>query len=326
MRESIAESLLEHELRCPDYLTYVARPKWAEQVETVSDLSPDGGEGTAIVIHGTMVYDDHFTRDTIRIYRRHYPEALIILSTWDDEDAEYLEDMREANVVVVTSPKPEYPGIGNSELLRVPAHAGVEEAVALGMTDVLITLSNHRLYAPNLVSFFRQLQDCFPLNETSKQSKRLIASAHGTHKHTPYCISPMVMFGSVADVLNYWDLDTETNNRQLKNNKTDKNDEKTVANTRLDFIRKQAVQYLSRIDVTMRHDSIDDYWKFLATYFCLIDAQLTDLYCHFNDAEKITGKIDVRNRSYTANNSHTMSFAKWLIMYNRLNAIDRIEK
>jgi len=312
VRESVAESLLEHELRCPDYLTYVARPKWVEHVETVSDLSPDGGEGTAIVMSGPMVYENHFTRDTLRLYRRHYPKALIILSTWDDEDREYLDDLRDDQVQVVTRPKPLNRGINNSEEGRIPFHAGLCEAKKRQINYVFRTGTAQRIHAPNILSFLHGLLETFPLKCDDKQKKRIIASSHGTQKYLPFCISAMFMYGNIDDLLAYWDDVPDT--RAPLPPPTD--------NVETCRMRAQtltacyfATRYLKKIGVQIDANSIQDHWRILAERFCLLDREMLDSYWHV----PVTSPFHATERRefpYTARSNQSIPFSEWLILYH----------
>jgi hypothetical protein len=308
------EALEDIELSTGHFTTTISRPKYADNITTAFDLFPDNGADTAILVAGPMVYEDHFTRDSIRLYRRHYPKALIILSTGEDEDSEYLDDLQAPNVVVLKSRKPENPGIRNREWGRILNHAAVQEAANQQKMYCFRTNTHTRVYAPNLLATFRSLLASFPLDQDCLQRKRLIISSHGSFKYIPFGYSPMLMYGHIDDMLNYWDERVDPGTEVPAND--------TVPSISLhmktDISCYFAVRYLQKIGLVFNPESLRDSWRALAEQFCMIDPEMLDLYMH---ATPKTYK-ERRTAAYQARNNQMFSFRDWLILYQNR---DRIE-
>jgi hypothetical protein len=315
-KELIAESLTEQELRGPDFLTYVARPKHVEHIETWSDLSPDGGAGTAIIVHGPMVYESHFTRDTIRLYRKHYPKTLIILSTWDDEDDDYLEEMRDQQLRVIINKKPQHLGRGDSELTRIPSHAGIAEANARGVSHILLTRTDHRLCAPNLIEYFRSLQNCFPIDTALKQTERIIVSAYGTRKYIPFWFNAYVMFGHITDMSRYWDDVADLRSKPAAG---------PIANSIQWHLQNYhwhyfATKYLRKTEISFEASQLQDSWRVLTDLFCLVDKEMLDLYWKESADSRFLGQ-ERRVNVYNMQIGQLMTFRDWFLLYQNKGRI-----
>ena len=66
----------------------------------------------AIIIQGPVADDDDFTLSTIELYRFHFPNAIIILSTWPVSPI-FLKAAQKFNVHVIQNKPPDNPGISN---------------------------------------------------------------------------------------------------------------------------------------------------------------------------------------------------------------------
>ena len=84
------------------FLSYSFRPKFEK--DTFKNLKfLNNSENTAIIIQGPIKNYETFVIETIKIYSKIFPEALIVLSTWKDEVNEskesenlYLESIKES--------------------------------------------------------------------------------------------------------------------------------------------------------------------------------------------------------------------------------------
>ena len=66
------------------FLSYSFRPKFEK--DTFKDLKfLNNSENTAIIIQGPIKNYETFVIETIKIYSKIFPDALIVLSTWKDE-------------------------------------------------------------------------------------------------------------------------------------------------------------------------------------------------------------------------------------------------
>ena len=132
--ECVADALTSN----GQFVTFHHRPILASSVATGSD-DERSGERLAIVIQGPIVHCDDFTLETARIYRRHFPGAQLILSSWEDEPRDMVERFRNLGVAVVLNRKPEFAGVGNINLQITSARNGILRAVENGAEYALKT-------------------------------------------------------------------------------------------------------------------------------------------------------------------------------------------
>ncbi len=303
-QELIADSLREHELKGPDYLTYVARPILADDINTWSDLSPDGGAGTAIILAGPMVYENHFTYDTIRLYRKHYPEALIILSTWADQEAkDYLKDVQDDKTLIELSERTDEQ---DDIQYRNQVHTALQTASEWGVTHVLSTSSQHRLYAPNLIDYFKGIQKTFPLPADHPQKKRIITSNHVAAKYIPYHINAAVMFGHMHDMLNYWAAPNDGHPQLPPVDRT----ASVIERSKIDPGCYYTRSYLERIGVEFNPESLRDSWRIMAEQFCFVDCQTIDLFWRIPNTKNEKRSID-----YGMRGTKRWTFQDWLTLW-----------
>lgn len=143
-------------------ITWHERPLLAADY-CVDPLSATGEHRPAIVMQGGVVTDLDFTLQTLELYRRLHPQALLILSTWDDSNVAALAHARDLGVQVVTNSKPLFTGQQNINLQIVSAAAGVRVAQVAGASHILKTRTDQRICAPDVLAFMEGLLEENPL-------------------------------------------------------------------------------------------------------------------------------------------------------------------
>jgi len=182
--------------------TYHTRPLFDQQVNTWSDPVSNLPR-FAIVIQGPVVKDCHFTLETVRLYKKHFAGADIIVSTWDDEPANYAEKIKEQGAEVILNAKPQFPGTSHINFQIASSLAGVKKAQSLGAQYVLKTRTDQRMYAPNVMEYFYSLLEKFPPAPGFKQKRRILGVSLNTFKYRPYSLSDMNIFGHIDYMLVY---------------------------------------------------------------------------------------------------------------------------
>ena len=185
------------------FTTLHRRPKRAAQVGTWPDpgLTPPR---VAVVMQGPPFAQHDFTLETLRLYARNMPGCQLILSTWNDTDAQFLAAVRDIGVTVVLSAKPEFPGLFNINMQLVSAGAGVRRAIEDGAEWVLKTRTDQRLYEPDVLTFLVALVQAFPVAGETAQRHRIVGVGHGSLKYAPYHVTDQTVFGHADDMLAYW--------------------------------------------------------------------------------------------------------------------------
>src|SRR3989338_3462959 len=94
-----------------NFITLHERPMYIKNLRLLPPESDTKLPATAVVIQGPILKVNDFTLETVRLYKRNFDQSFIIVSTWDDEDQQYLKKIKDAGAIVVTSAKPENCGL-----------------------------------------------------------------------------------------------------------------------------------------------------------------------------------------------------------------------
>lgn len=178
--------------------TFHTRPLYSSGVTHTSHslVTPPS---CAIVMQGPILHTENFTLETVRLYKKIYPWAKIIVSTWEGEDAQEVE---KEGAAVLYNTKSQYRGPYNVNLQIISAREGMRAAA--GSEYVLKTRTDQRMYNPNIFESMTNTLSYFPAGPHSHQQKRLLF-ATGGHLHRPYLMPDMFVFGTAKDMLEYWD-------------------------------------------------------------------------------------------------------------------------
>ena len=270
-------------------------PKWT------ADLRED----TAIVMQGPLRHEHDFTYETVLRYRTNFPNAPIIVSTWDSEAGRATAALEAAGAHVVTHQPPKTRGVKNSNLQMLSAANGVAVAADLGASFVLKTRTDQRLYSERLLGLLHATLEAFPLEaERGSQFRRLVGLSLNTFAYRMYGMSDMFTFGAIEDVSRYWDGTLDA--REFG--------ESVEATTHREFAELQVCEvrycsdFLKRTGWSLEW-TLEDSWKAFACRFAVLDAAAVDLYW-----PKYSNKEE-RWRSYEGDPRFLeVDFAMWMMM------------
>ena len=85
----------------------------------------------AIVMQGPIRTEENFTLTTVNYYKRTFPQAQIIVSTWDDEPKDIIEQIEKAGAYVVLNSKPTCTGTLMVNYQLVNSLGGIKKAAEL---------------------------------------------------------------------------------------------------------------------------------------------------------------------------------------------------
>lgn len=179
----------------------VDRPRYADEIGLFSKYPLP--RKTAIVMQGPIRTEDDFTLETIRLYRKLYPECDLFLSTWKGEE-EKLKEIREEKISIILSDLPEHSGIMNCAYQTVSSLAGIQKAVEAGAEKIIKTRTDQRFHLPDLPFYLNDLQEQFPLKIQTGQRSRIIAISQTTFDDRAYNICDMFLYGDSEDLLSYF--------------------------------------------------------------------------------------------------------------------------
>lgn len=286
-------------------LTYHARPRRADDAGIFSDPCPSLPP-FALVLQGPVMQEDDFTLETIRLYKRTFPDAQLILSTWKKENPACLNRFKPYGVEIVTSDPPATPGQQNFNYQLVSARAGVERASQLGAQYVAKTRTDQRMYAINVQPLLMNLLDAFPLNSPGLQRKRIVGTSLATFRYRLYGMTDMFVFGHVDDMMLYWGA-AQTDTRAPASSEP-----RTWRQTSGDCLCEVylATEFLKAVGHNPQW-TLADSWRAFGRNFCVIDRESVDLYW-----PKYERFREHRRLSYaTQRSDRFLTFLEWLAMY-----------
>ena len=253
------------------YLSMVLRLRKSDSVCAKPDVS-DFKDKVAIVMQGPIVIKDNFTYETLKIYKKRFPEIVIILSTWDNYSKDELNKFKKINVEIIENTKPDYSGISNINFQIESTKNGILKAKELDSKYCLKTRTDQRIYRHDFILFLLSLLDVFKI-ENKFLRKRLVIVSLNTYKFRLYGVSDMFMFGYIDDMFKYWNVSFDK--RALK--------DVEIGISALEYSKARlcevylCTEFLKKINHCIDF-TLQDYWNVLADYFCIIDSSSIDLF------------------------------------------------
>lgn len=302
--------------RGPDFVTHRTLPKSgaAGPYHVLDPILPIPGGPIGIVIQGPLYLPDDFTVETVRYYSRVRPQVVVIVSTWEGEDAAALDRIRELGAEVVLSEKPALAGRINVNFQTRSAAAGINRAIELGCRFVAKTRSDQRILClPLLLSLPRYL-DYFPLGTVVNQRRRLVGTSWGTTPFCPYYFGDQFMFGICTDMLDFWSPPLDEMDVSRDKLMETRDSEPTLAG----FTAYSPEHYL--ITQFLKRDGgelpfrLKEWWKVLADRFCVINWSDLDIYWPKYDPK--IERRDYANDDLMA--GHPLRWWDWLALHSGL--------
>ena len=88
-----------------NYLTYHLRPKYAKNFNLESTCKIE--EKIAIIIQGPIQEKFNFLKNTLDIYKKIFKNSLIIISTWENENINLINSLKDENIFIIFNKEPE---------------------------------------------------------------------------------------------------------------------------------------------------------------------------------------------------------------------------
>ena len=179
-------------------------PKKAEDITPCSLLTDTKNNEYAVVIQGPV---NEFTAESVRVYRKIFPKAVIIVSTWVNTDERLAAELRGLADDVLLNEPPKTSGLLNVNYQAKSSYAGIRRAYELGIPYVMKTRSDQRIYTPLMFEYFKSLLEVFPLDgRYSQWQKERIITDSGSHISKQYFIRDFFYFGTSQDLMNFFDF------------------------------------------------------------------------------------------------------------------------
>ncbi|MBU1261328.1 MAG: WavE lipopolysaccharide synthesis family protein [Planctomycetes bacterium] len=266
----------------------------------------------AIVIQGPIISKNDFTLETVKIYKKHFSIAFIILSTWSDEDVAVIGRFKELDVSVILNEKPAYANASNINFQIVSTRSGIKKAQELGAEYVLKTRTDQRMYAPNIADYLYNITETFPVKSGyGRQRKRIVGVSLNTFKYRMYGLSDMLIYGHIDDILLYWDVALDERRFSNEDIRKASVSLRGFALWRVCEVYL-ATEFLQKVGRKLEW-SLADSWGVFRDHFCVVDKEQLDLFWpKYNRREyRWLGYAEIAN-------SQEMTFREWLNIYSNL--------
>lgn len=239
---------------------------------------------TALVIQGPLVDSDDFTLESVRLYRRLMPQALIVVSTWRNAPLATVAALRAEGVDVVLSDLPAISGGHNINFQMISTSAGIRHAKQAGCEYVIKTRTDQRIHAHAVLPYLFALLDEYPPVDLARQRQRIIEPSLSICRYRPYSMCDMFQFGHVDDLMRMWDLPLDPRSYSAADYALEKITPRKFAEDRTGEV------YIHRgyLDTIGVHTEVDlkTYYRHLADYFIVIDKEVLDLFWNKYEAQE----------------------------------------
>ena len=312
-KKTAGQSLIKNEkgflidLTLNNYLTYHLRPKLSQDfdLESTCEIS----EKFAVIIQGPIKENSDFLKHTLKIYKKIFKNSLIIVSTWEDENKELIEELHDENIHIILSDDKEIKkSRSNVNKQIISTNVALNFAKTQNVKYCLKTRTDQRIYNNNLESFLISLLKTFPVKENKLIKSRILVPPMGTFKFFLYHLTDLMMFGETQDLINYWDkesYDVGLKKMGLNEKKFFINDTPLCPETFL------CSRFIGKIEDNVVWD-LENWWRCLRDYFCIIDNSSLDSLWF-----KYEWEVEYRYlKTYSDKISRTIDFHEWLSLYN----------
>lgn len=266
------------------FFTICKRPKFTKDIEYHLDYCIDENsrkldkgfneKEIAIVVQGGIRYDNDFTFETLKLYKKNYPNVCLILSTWDYEDKIYMNKIKQigVNIVINKFPK-EMMGFINNNLQLISSKNAIIFAKKEGFKYILKTRTDQRIYSQHFLHFFYHMLKMFPLKIETIQKERIICSSLNSFKNRYYCVCDVLFFGYIDDLERYFSCDLDNSDHSIKISENDI----------LEYCKQRpgeiyySTKYFEKLGYSLKW-TIEDSLYFFKEFFIVTDPSMIDLY------------------------------------------------
>ena len=189
-----------------NYLTFHLRPKLSENFYLESTCKVD--EKIAIIIQGQIQEKFTFLKNTLDIYKKIFKNSIIIISTWENENKDLINSLKDQNIFILFNKEPEKKTLFNIDHQIVSTNIALNFAKEKGIKYSLKTRPDIRLHKNNLESFLISLIKTFPVKKNDLINSRIIVPSLITFRYRLYSLSDIVLFGETIDLLKYFKKDS----------------------------------------------------------------------------------------------------------------------
>lgn len=266
---------LYYEKYSSNFIRYRLIPKYSSSVNDDRLKTNSTDKSYGIIIQGQLISKNDFTLETIRIYKKIFPHATIIVSTWEGEDRKLLKDIENEGCKIILNAPPSPMGLCHVNYQIVSTQMGLKKAKELGLKFCLKNRSDIRLNYKYSLEYLASLLSVFKVGGSALPLKGRIISLNGIpgQMFFPFWIQDYCYFGYTDDLVDFFDIELDKRNqhnsgiRQLGEDgmKNGKDFYKHISPEMyivLTYLRKYA-----NIETLMVKDS----WEYIRRYFLTVN-------------------------------------------------------
>mgnify|MGYP006136814257 CR=1 FL=1 len=293
------------DLTIDNYLSYHLRPKLSDDFKLESTCEIQ--EKFAIIIQGPIQENFNFLKNSLEIYKKIFKKAYIIISTWENEDPKIINKLKNSNTHIIFNKEIEKSKYNINQQI-ISTNAALNYARENNIKYCLKTRADIRICNNNLEAFLISLLKTFAVKKNNLINSRIIVPSLNTYKFRLYSLADIVMFGETNDLIHYFDSeDYNSGLKKLGLSETNWliNDTPLIPEVFL------CSRLINKIEGHITWD-LDNWWRCLRDYFCIIDNSSLDLFWI-----KYSWEIEYRySRTYSKKSSRTVEFKDWISLYN----------
>lgn len=163
----------------------------------------------AIVFQGPIDKSEDFQLETVKLYKKMFPQAVIIISTWENEPEDVLNKFRELGCELVINKTFRPNGQWNVNYQLCTTLNGLKRAKELGVKYALKHRGDWRIYREGSYEYLKSLLNWFPVAKDNpfNLNKRILYVGGGEHPNSmiiPYWIQDFFFFGNIDDLISYF--------------------------------------------------------------------------------------------------------------------------
>jgi len=274
-------------------------------------IMPDITSDVAILLQGPIIEKDQFTFETISLYRKNFPKAEIILSTWES-DRKKTKNFENLDLkIIFGTPKYADFGYGATNLQILSSQNGLKYIKERNIKYTLKSRTDQRFSNPEMLIFLKSMLNIFPLHNSEGlyQKERLIGISFNSFVYRLYGLSDMFLFGTTEDVFNYWNCQFDMRDfGKIKQNHSTKRNYSLGRFCEIYFMTEFLKSRGVELNWTLRQS-----WDEYAKRFLIVDGTTLDLFWpkySFYEDRWNSDDIKLKDKEF--------SFSFWLrIFYNQ---------
>ena len=298
------------------FISHTIRPnKFKEKILT--NKLVNSFDDFALIIQGPLDLKHNFTLETLKYYKLNY-DCKIILSTWEGENINIMNEIKELDIDVLINKKPKTSGWGNINYQTQSTYNAIKYAKHLGKKYVAKTRTDTRIYSIDFLYYCSHLLRSYKLK--TNQNRIITLGTIATKKYLPFALSDLFQFGAINEMIEFWSPNSwEKDIKSIFNNKTIINETPIVAEIFL--ASRYYIKKFKKINFELK-----DWWLFIKNEVIIIDPCSIDFFWHKYDYEHENSFY----QSYNIKHSKQFSHIDWLYLqendiskfdFNKINSL-----